>query len=222
MKKITYLIIAICLSTSAYSQCIYGHEGNYSAFEYYPTPYPAWITIDDSVSFTIYNFFNVPPWGFDETIEDTIPGKMDCTNDSVHFTTVNYSSYPLASFRFSGVGIFYQDSLVADFIYILWSSYGIDTIYPHIVYKTVPIGIGPNFTTPNLQVFPNPVADLVTIKLPNSNDPLDIRIFNTLGLEVLSVENRTKLDLSTLSSGIYFIYARTKNNKLYTKNILKL
>jgi hypothetical protein len=63
-------------------------------------------------------------------------------------------------------------------------------------------------------IFPNPATDLVYIAIPNSYENKKITLINIEGKTVLQStlnERINKLDISTLSSGIYFIQIENKN-----------
>lgn len=72
-------------------------------------------------------------------------------------------------------------------------------------------------------IYPNPVNDKMTIKLPSSNYT-EVTIFNLLGEEIRRItfsEIIYKMDLSNLSSGVYMAKIQTEN-KTVTKKIIKL
>ncbi|MGK0323589.1 MAG: hypothetical protein ACJAR4_001631 [Psychroserpens sp.] len=74
------------------------------------------------------------------------------------------------------------------------------------------------FTTTNIQIFPNPTRSLVTIKSVNPID--EIRLYNTIGSEVYSTKNSNIIDMSSHSSGIYFLKIYS-GNRVTDKKIIK-
>ena len=75
----------------------------------------------------------------------------------------------------------------------------------------------------NVELFPNPVKDILKIKLPNASTG-NIVIFNVLGENVLSgdLSSRTmQIDLSELKSGVYLVRIQTENQSTI-KKIVKL
>jgi len=73
----------------------------------------------------------------------------------------------------------------------------------------------------NLQVFPNPTVSQITI-VGNSSELEKVAIYNTVGQNVTiltqQIENngtRVVIDITQLSSGIYYIKTETTANKLY-------
>jgi len=73
----------------------------------------------------------------------------------------------------------------------------------------------------NVLIFPNPVADNLTIELLNFEDAT-VSIECHTGQSVIEkkVSGSRTFDLSYLSSGLYFVRIRTKDGNL-TKKILK-
>ena len=73
----------------------------------------------------------------------------------------------------------------------------------------------------DIDIFPNPSADIFTIK--SVKEITSIEIYNALGENIFSSEPKTKiyeLDLQNKSNGIYFIKIRS-NNKTVIKKIVK-
>lgn len=70
------------------------------------------------------------------------------------------------------------------------------------------------------QIFPNPVADDLSIRIP-STAPATARIFNAQGqlLQQQSFVQQTALDLRTLPQGIYWLEVRTSAGKAIEKII---
>jgi Secretion system C-terminal sorting domain len=79
----------------------------------------------------------------------------------------------------------------------------------------------PDFDIANLKVFPNPFYDELSIKY--DKELTKISVVNFLGQEILTRTNNgmeTKLDLSGISSGTYFLQL-TANNVLKTAKVVK-
>ncbi|WP_418603393.1 S8 family serine peptidase [Hwangdonia sp.] len=67
----------------------------------------------------------------------------------------------------------------------------------------------------NISIYPNPSKAVVFVKMPSNEDKLTITFFDILGKQVLqrfinSTDN--KIDIATLSKGIYIINATSKNS----------
>jgi lysyl endopeptidase len=88
------------------------------------------------------------------------------------------------------------------------------------------LGVANNDKDVNLSasVSPNPFNDVLNITLNDSNfdNPPTVYVYNTTGLLVekkILNSNENKLDLKTLSSGIYFVHINDKNKSFFTKII---
>jgi hypothetical protein len=203
---------------SVRAQCAFGHEGNYTAYRLGWPSYESSITVNDSITFTIYNFFNVP----NGVYNDTIVGKMNCTNNFVTFLPVNYHSIGwTASFKFYGTGIFNQDTLFANYVYIIWSSQGIDTSYLNINYKPVALSVENKVLSNSIKVFPNPIQNSCELVLPQNEEINELHLFSIMGNEVPIMKNSLQLDLNLLDSGIYTLFISTTDDKYYRKLLVK-
>lgn len=78
----------------------------------------------------------------------------------------------------------------------------------------------------SLQIFPNPVSNIVNIKLNGIKEAL--RLLHLLDVngsvlkEVESLNSNIEIDLSQFASGIYFIKIQTIENNVYRQKIVKL
>ncbi|HBO73224.1 MAG TPA: hypothetical protein DEH15_21065, partial [Marinilabiliales bacterium] len=78
---------------------------------------------------------------------------------------------------------------------------------------------------PNIQVYPNPVADMLNIEFPQPiNHPYTIRLYNANGVLIKNLQKSdpvsTAIDISELPKGIYIITI-INNNQTYNRMILK-
>jgi hypothetical protein len=68
-------------------------------------------------------------------------------------------------------------------------------------------------------MFPNPTKNSLQFS-KNSNEQLDIQIFDVLGKSVLRMDNvRNEVNVSELNSGLYFVHMSLGNQKA-TKKLL--
>ena len=78
--------------------------------------------------------------------------------------------------------------------------------------------------TADIKIYPNPANERVTVNLPSyMNEDVDIKIFNTLGLTVLSQRfsgDKVDIDIHSLPAGIYVVRC-VKNDKIITKRFVK-
>jgi hypothetical protein len=70
-----------------------------------------------------------------------------------------------------------------------------------------------------VNMFPNPAKDVVQFS-KNSNELLDVEIFDTLGKSLMKFKNvQNELNISTLGTGIYFV-KMTLGVKAATKKLV--
>lgn len=83
------------------------------------------------------------------------------------------------------------------------------------------LGIVDQATTLNLSLYPNPTKDILTIQ--NQNDLVieSVSLYDTLGRKVMDGINATEsIDVSNLTTGIYFIHIATDSG-IVTKKVIK-
>ena len=81
-----------------------------------------------------------------------------------------------------------------------------------------PLGVNEN-TLSDFSVFPNPIKDVLNIQ--SETAITEIEIYNQLGQMVLSSTNQNTIDISSVSSGIYFIKIKDVNGIIGTKKVVK-
>ena len=77
-------------------------------------------------------------------------------------------------------------------------------------------------TTPEINVYPNPTADYVTIE---AEDLIAVVLYDTKGRTLGSIAakgSKAYLNLSNLNSGVYLISAKTRSTSSFVKSILKM
>ncbi len=73
----------------------------------------------------------------------------------------------------------------------------------------------------SLLAYPNPMENVLTVKLPNYNSGSILALINAQGQVILNVENNAQIDVSNLAKGIYFLRA-TFGNETITEKLIKL
>lgn len=74
----------------------------------------------------------------------------------------------------------------------------------------------------NIGVFPNPSTGLINVLMPKNTTNFNVAVFNVVGEEVSSMNvssNKTVVDLTNQSNGIYFVKV-TSNGEVTTKKVL--
>ncbi|MDN3677613.1 T9SS type A sorting domain-containing protein [Flavobacterium paronense] len=95
------------------------------------------------------------------------------------------------------------------------------SIVPATVQVTQNCTLGIATTENNLfTIYPNPTSDIINIEVFNNEPIIKTTINNVLGQTILTFENTTVLDVSSLAKGAYFITVETEVGN-ETKRILK-
>ena len=69
-----------------------------------------------------------------------------------------------------------------------------------------------------VELYPNPVNDVLTVKGDNI---VKVAIFSALGQEIISVENRNEIDVTSLNNGLYFVRLVDNKGNTLTRKIVK-
>ena len=72
----------------------------------------------------------------------------------------------------------------------------------------------------NILIYPNPTNDLLNIQLKSTAEIFTIVVYNTLGEQVFISNNKTIIDISALSQGMYFINVK-QGNKIVNAKFMK-
>ena len=79
--------------------------------------------------------------------------------------------------------------------------------------------------TTDINIYPNPANEQITISLPNSMESIDIKVYNVLGLAILSQHHtqgsQIELDIHSLPAGIYVVRCIQKDNVI-SRRFVKL
>lgn len=78
----------------------------------------------------------------------------------------------------------------------------------------------------DVQIFPNPVNDVVNVKVSNIDTEVTVQIMNTTGAVVVSEEfdpaQALSINVADLTKGIYLVKVITDNILIKTEKIIKL
>lgn len=105
--------------------------------------------------------------------------------------------------------------------YLGWHAYSplnLDYLAVDDINLEIASGVNDNVINANISVYPNPATS--TIHIANAKNPV-VNIYNSLG-EIVMSSNKTTIDVSGLSQGLYIVKV-VENNNIYTNqiNILK-
>ena len=81
----------------------------------------------------------------------------------------------------------------------------------------VTIGLEDNAAL-DVELYPNPVNNVLTVK---GNNIVKVAFFNALGQEIIAVENRNEIDVTSLDGGLYFVKVTDINGNVYVNKIVK-
>lgn len=103
---------------------------------------------------------------------------------------------------------------------VLGSVLYLDNLY----LKSSPLGIkNLQFITSQINVYPNPAKDIITIDCNTVFTPKELSIYNSIGEIVISrsnIKNVCEVDVKDLASGIYFLQLKN-DNLVITKKVVK-
>ncbi|MCO6174139.1 T9SS type A sorting domain-containing protein [Flavobacterium sp. NRK F10] len=150
-------------------------------------------------------------------------------NQSQSTASVTYFEMPL-EIRLLGAGGEIQDVVVdntyngQEFVVavpFVVSDVEFDPNY-HIISRNNTATLGTDSFTidESITLYPNPVQDVLTIKMPNSMLLQNVTIYNDLGQKVLESE-QSEIDLTVLADGMYAVKLQTSEGEIHKKLIKK-
>jgi Flp pilus assembly pilin Flp len=124
-----------------------------------------------------------------------------------------------ATNNFSGAGLALSpDSSVVAIGAIFNSDNGIDSGHVRVYDLTSLLSLEDNVVSKNFTVYPNPVKEQLHLQLSNSLEFKNVKIYNGFGQNILE-SIKTTINLSSLSTGIYFVLIETNQGKAVKKII---
>jgi aminopeptidase YwaD len=77
-------------------------------------------------------------------------------------------------------------------------------------------------TLESIKMYPNPVKDILTIEVPDSNTKsFTVEITDLTGKSVLKEENKTQVNVSSLINGVYLCTVKTENTSVTRKIMIE-
>ncbi|RWX01538.1 T9SS type A sorting domain-containing protein [Flavobacterium cerinum] len=73
----------------------------------------------------------------------------------------------------------------------------------------------------SILIYPNPTSEVLNIRANNNATIETVEIFNNLGQQVLNSKNKSTINVSGLSNGIYYIKVKDSNNNTGTQKLIK-
>jgi len=191
--------------------------------------------IENTSGLNFTEFFN--DWVYNQgyptysvTAHNNLPGKTIITiNQSQSHSSVSYFEMPV-EVRLKGAGNATLDVTLNNTFNNQQFEVNVPFVVTtlefdpnrHIISKndTATLGVN-NILIENLiQLFPNPVNNILTVSLPDNLAFLNLIIYNNLGQKITE-SNSKETNLQHLSSGIYTVAVATSNGVFYKKIIKK-
>lgn len=138
----------------------------------------------------------------------------------------------------SGEGFRYMHSLNAHFgigtetaideIRVIWPSGTVDVIEnpssnstQHVIEGSFPLSL-PEINGVKVGIYPNPTSNFLTIENLDLLNPKSIKVFNTLGQEVLNNEKLSnQINVHSLQNGTYILTIETTDGKKHSESFIK-
>ncbi|MCS3532668.1 T9SS type A sorting domain-containing protein [Chryseobacterium sp. JUb7] len=79
----------------------------------------------------------------------------------------------------------------------------------------------PAITKDDISIYPNPAQDVIHIKFANNTAKFKATIYSTAGQLVLTAENKTSIDISDLTKGVYLLKIDQGNAPTIVKKVIK-
>lgn len=76
-------------------------------------------------------------------------------------------------------------------------------------------------TLENIKIYPNPAKDILHIKLPNKVENFSFEITDMLGHTLIKEENKTQINISALSKGVYLGVVKSGDKTTVRKVLIK-
>lgn len=156
----------------------------------------------------LVNIYNTPMADFTYEIDRNLVTFTNHSTSAVsfgwNFGNGRFSNAENPSHVFSETGVFYVTLNVSN------PSCGNSITIPVVIEELGVVDIEDFIEIPSINIFPNPVTDLVNIELENApNEALQFRIFNANGqlIQTTPTLQHTdfQIDMSTQAAGLYFI-----------------
>lgn len=223
LSEIDYYVFGADESGHRYQQPVFGELDPHHftmeehAGELYLTINPEEIVIDEEY----YEMVNVTNnTGKDVTINEIIENETSYLSFStIVSTNVVELPYTLEPGWTMILGVAVTDPVVVK----SFAETSIDIIST-VGTQNIPVSINGEWlgmnesTLENINVYPNPMNDVLVIE---SDNIMNVSIFNAIGQEVLFVEGRNEINVESLESGLYFVRITDNKNNSVVRKIVK-
>ena len=186
----------------------------------------------DQVSLTLVtdDYANETTWEFVDSNGNVIAQNGGLSNNSSYTDTFNVDQDECYTFRifdsqndgiccFFGEGSFILETSEGELIY----SGGEFAAEDSVEFRVGESLSSEDFENESVSVYPNPTSDFIEISTSIKTE-FDVQVYDMNGKMIMNIDNlnNNKIDLSELSSGIYFVKLQGENQRHYiTKRIIK-
>ncbi|KPH10940.1 T9SS type A sorting domain-containing protein [Chryseobacterium sp. ERMR1:04] len=153
--------------------------------------------------------------GITNTYFDTLPKVIYTNNGGTNWqerTAPNYFNTTVLD----GTARFI-DTNTAE-VYLTTNSLGI--IKDVISFSTLGTS-NPSIVKDDISIYPNPAQDVINIKLGKNATQFKVTMYSTAGQLVLSSENKSSIDISNLTKGVYLLKIEQLNSPTIIKKVIK-
>lgn len=162
-------------------------------------------TIDDEY-YTAYYIDNAewtPNTWLSIKIEVTATELKYYLNDVLAHTRSNFTNVDIVGFN------------------MLHNNFGGSAYYDNFTIETGALGLKDIVDTTKLRIYPNPVEDELHIEGLDLEQISNLTIYNLRGQKLMESHAAEKLNLNTLSKGVYLLNVETQDNKTHTQKLIK-
>lgn len=218
-SEIDYYVFAADESGRRYQQPVFGqldphHFTMEEHVEELLTLNPQTIIFDEAYSVNIPEILTISNYTSSDVVIESITIEDEASYELNHDLTLPYTLEVNESVEVEVfLNVAFKDVLFETNLNII-SSLGEQSI---VVKYDGPVGIEEAVSS-QVEIFPNPVRDILYI---NSDDVSVVEIYNCIGEQILTFENRNEINISSLSRGMYFIRIFNSENEVITKKIVK-
>ncbi|SHL88567.1 T9SS type A sorting domain-containing protein [Chryseobacterium polytrichastri] len=153
--------------------------------------------------------------GITNTYLDTLPKVIYTNNGGANWQERTASNY-FNTTVLDGTARF-VDTNTAE-VYLTTNSLGI--IKDVINFSTLGTS-NPGIVKDDISIYPNPAQDVINIKLGKNATKFKVTIYSTVGQLVLTSENKSSIDISNLTKGVYLLKIEQLNSPTIIKKVIK-
>lgn len=153
--------------------------------------------------------------GITNTYLDTLPKVVYTSNGGTSWQEKTASNY-FNTTVLDGTARF-VDATTAE-VYLTSNSLGI--LKDVITFTTLGTS-NPDIVKDDISIYPNPAQDVINIKLGKNASKFKVTIYSTAGQLVLTSENKSSIDISGLTKGVYLVKIDQANTPTIVKKVIK-